>query len=195
MPAGQSIIGIANIALFELGEDPIASLGDPNKRAIACQARYDDVRLATLEDAPWDCAKKLAQLAASPTAPPFGYANQFPLPADWVRMIKVADQDGLGLGDRRWEVLGQYLMSDLGAPLNTLYVFDLQDPTKFSPKLAQAIGYALALEIAPGICRDDSRIARIQKKYDTRISEAKTISSQQNAPREWDADVLLRSRR
>jgi hypothetical protein len=195
MPAGQSIVGIANIALFELGEDPIASLADPNKRALACQARYDDVRLATLADAPWNCAKKLAQLAASPDVPPFGYANQYPLPADFVRMLRVADQDGLGLGDGRWEVLGPMLMSDLGAPLNTLYIFDLQDPTRFDPKLAQTIGYALALEIAPGIVRDDSRIARIQQKYATRISEAKTISSQQNAPREWDADVLLRSRR
>lgn len=195
MPAGQSIIGIANIALFELGEDPIASLNDPNKRALACKARYDDVRLATLADGLWDCAKKIAQLAASPTAPPFGYANQYPLPADWVRMIRVVDQDGLGLGDGRWEVLGANLMSDLGAPLNVLYVCDLQDPTKFDPKLAQTIGYALALEIAPGIVRDDSRIARIQQKYATRISEAKTVSAQQNAPREWDADVLLRSRR
>lgn len=195
MPAGQSITGIYNIALTELGEDPVNSPNDNSTSAEYCNARYNDVRQAVIALHPWNETKRYAQLAASPTAPIFGYSQQYPLPADFIRMYGIMDTDGDVLDDAKWEVIGQVLMTDEGDPLNVCYHFDLTDPTKFSPLMAQVVGYYLALEIGPHLVRDDNRLARVEKKLETRLSKAMFVTAQQNSPREWDTDVLLRSRR
>ena len=151
MAAGDSVVSICNIGLIALGEKPISSLNDPVKTAILCAARYDQIRRAVLRGAPWNCGKKQTLLAASPTAPLFTYRNAFPLPADFVRMFNLPEND-----QATWEVIGNLLMTDEGAPLQTLYIFDLQDPTQFDPLLTEAIGQAIGAELARPLGRDKS---------------------------------------
>lgn len=194
MPAGQSITGIYNIALIELGENPITSADEQSGRAILCNARYADSRQAVIRMHPWGCCKKLAQLGASPVAPPFDWGVQYPLPADYIRIGYVADTDGRQIDDAKWEVVGNMLMTDEGAPLNVLYYFDLQDTTRFDALMVQAIGLQLALNVAPVLVRDDAKLARIQKKFDDTMSIARLSGAQEDSVQEWDADVLLRSR-
>lgn len=189
MPAGQSKIGIYNIALGEIGEDPVSSIDEPVKGAIWCSARYDDVRLATLSDAPWTCAKAFAQLAASPDKPLFQWSSQYPLPADFVRMTRIYDRTA------KWEVAGDMLMTDQSpGALNVVYGRDVTDPTKYDASLAQCIGLALAVAIAPPFRVDRARIADIQAKYDKTKADAMFNDSQNNSPREFGQDVLLVSR-
>ena len=155
-----------------------------------CGTRYDDVRLATLRDAPWNCCATLAVLAAASTPPAFGYANQYPLPPDCVRFNRIADND-----DARWKVMGTMLMTDESGPLNVVYGRDLQDPTLFDPHLAQGIGYALALALAPSWRLDRARIMDIKALYDDTKRTAMFVGSQENSPEQFGEDVLLRARR
>ncbi|HEY2068278.1 MAG TPA: hypothetical protein VGG48_01890 [Rhizomicrobium sp.] len=194
MPAGQSITGIANIALIELGESPITDISENRTPAILCRTRYDDVRQGVIREHPWNCTKKYVVLATQVTAPPFKWQSAFLLPPDYIRMNRIDDDL-----DAEWEVAacdaGNVLYTDQGAPLNLIYHFDLQDPTRFDPKMAQCIGYTLALEIGPRIVRDAAAMNRIAAKLKDKIEGAKSIDAQENSPEEWDDDVLLRSRR
>lgn len=190
MPAGQSIIGIYNIALAELGEDPAISLNDGTKAVNWCNARYNDARQTIIRRHPWNCTKKMAQLAASITAPPFKYANAYPLPADYIRFFDLPDND-----EAAWEIFSGFVYTDETAPLNSIYHFDLTDVTVFDPLMARCIGYDLAIEIGPSIIRDDAKMKRIADKLESRITMAMLVDSQEDSPKEWDEDILLRSRR
>lgn len=190
MAAGDSIVGICNIGLIALGEDPIISLSDNRKAAILCSARYDQVRRATLASHPWGCTKKQIQLASSTTAPLFTYANAYPLPADFLRMIDMPEND-----EAVWEVVGNVLMTDEGAPLDIIYGCDLQDPTRFEPLLVEALGFALAAVLARPLKQSSDLKQEMEGELDRRMSIARLVSSQADSPREWDEDIWLRRRR
>lgn len=195
MPAGQSLLGIWNMALLELGERPLVSTDDQISSATKCRLRWLDVRQATLREFNWNCAKKYAQWAASATPPAFGWDYAYDLPADYIRHFAILDVDGDALDDAEWEIVGAQLFTDEGAPLNVAYYFDLQDPTKMDAGLVQVLAYNLALEIGPGLVRDDQRLARLEAKLERKLAIARLTASQENSTKEWDTDVLLRSRR
>jgi hypothetical protein len=190
MAAGDSIVSICNIALIELGEDPIVDLAQNVKPAILCRARYDDVRRGVLRASLWSCNTAYAQLAASPTPPPFGWSQSYPLPADFLRMIKIWDNS-----DAKWEVVGRNLYTNEGAPLNVVYGTDLQDPSVMDPLLVQTIGYTLALDLCHPITNSNDIFDRVAKKMEGKLDIGRLTTSQENSPREWDEDVWLRSRR
>ena len=190
MPAGQSKLGIWNIALIELGEDPLTNITTANTKQILCAARYDDARQAVIRDHPWNSTKKYASLPASLTPPAFTWENAFALPPDFLRMNRIEDDL-----DADWEVVGNQLYTDQTAPLNIVYHWDLQDVTQFDALMVRCIGYDLALEIGPSLVRDDARMQRIALKLKDKAETAKLVDSQEDSPREWDDDILLRSRR
>ena len=189
MAAGDSATSICNSGLIALGEPPIVSLNDNRKAVIICGARYDQIRREILESYVWNCAKKQAVLAASATPPLFTYANAYPLPPDFIRMVNLPQND-----QAVWEVIGPNLCTDEGSPLDTLYGFDLIDPTKFSPLLSTVIGLGMAVDLCEpltgSLAKRDRILAMIQGKLDT----ARLANSQQNSSREWDVDVWLRHR-
>lgn len=188
MAAGDSKVSIANIGLSALGEDPIADINQGQKRAICMKGAFDRVLRALLEKHPWRFAKKLAQLAANPVAPAFGYGNAFDLPDDFVRMYDEID-DG-----EDWEIVGGQLMTDGGGPLNIVYIAFIQDPTKFPPLFCMMLGLELASDQCEAITQSDAKQAKVDKRLSDVRAEAFTSSAQQANPREWDDDILLRSR-
>ena len=197
MAAGDSPVSICNIALIALGEDPIVSLSDNTKRAILCNARYDDVRRAVLRSQPWNSARKQVQLAASTTSPLFNYDNAYPLPNDFIRMYGL-DTD---LEESIYDIMADpasgklTLYTDEGAPLNVTYIYDLQDCTQMDPLLVHTIGYQLAGELALPLTQSSERAQQVLNVMAAKLQIARMVDSQDNAPREWDTDILLRSRR
>lgn len=189
MAAGDSIVGICNIGLIELGQPPITSLSDPVKAAIYCNARYDQVRREMLRAHPWNSARAQAQLSASTTAPLFKWANAFPLPADFIRMFRMPDN-----AEARYEIVGPVLMTDETAPLNIEYIFNLTDPTKFDPLFVTALGYAVGAAVAMPLVQKAAERTRLDNLVEAKLSIARLIGSQESSVQEWDDDVLLRSR-
>src|SRR5882672_3940136 len=145
MALGDSVVGICNIALIALGETPVTSLDDPNKRAILCKARYDDVRRSVLRSHPWNFARKLATIPTADPQPGAAYSWAYPLPPDFMRMAggDIPD-DPLAA----YDIVGNQFYCNDGPPLNFFYIWDIQDATKFDPLFIQALGYSLAVELA-----------------------------------------------
>jgi len=191
MAAGDSPTSICNIALIALGEDPITSLADNTKRAILCNARYDQIRRSTLRAHSWNCAKKQAQIAAATVGPLFDWQSRYPLPADFIRFYRESNEQDLDI----WDVMDGYIYTNTTGSLNCLYVYDLQDATKMDPLLVDSIAFDIAVELGLPLTQNSTRVEGAIAKLSGKLSSARMAGAQENAPREWDVDVLLRSRR
>lgn len=189
MAAGDSIVGICNLGLIEIGEDPISALTDNRKAAILCNARYDQVRRDLLRSHTWNFARKRAQLAAVTVGPAFEYVNAYALPNDFLRVVELPDNI-----EAKWQVEGLQLLTDETAPLNLVYIYDCADPTVFDPMFVKALGYAMGEALAWPVAASRDVQAKMGKLKDACIPEARLVGSQENSAREWDEDVWLRSR-
>lgn len=200
MAANDSPTGIANLAMLAVGEDPILSLNPPDntKRAITAEILYDNIRRQILRSAPWRCAKRPAQLAASTTKPPFGPGMAYPLPADYLRLYEMPEE-GLGYWGERYQVVnligvGPCIVTNWGAPLNIWYIFDLQDCTQMDADLVMCIAKGLAAALAIPLAIDLQLKNSAEQEREGLLATARTISAQEASARELDVDVLLRSR-
>lgn len=189
MASGDSTVGICNIGLIEIGEDPIASLDDNRKAAILCKSRYDQVRRDLLRAHTWNFARKRAQIANATTAPAFGFSTAFGLPNDFIRMVNLPDSDMA-----EYQVEGRQLLTNESAPLNVVYIYDCQDPTLFDPLFVTTLGFAMGEALAWPITQSRDVEAKMRSKKEAQIPTARLVGSQENSAEEWDEDVWLRSR-
>ena len=196
MAQGDSETSIVNQALSALGEDPIKSLTEANKRAIQASIFYHPVRRAILRSHPWNCAKKLASLAADATAPLFDYSARYPLPVDFIRFYREDRENDMEV----WDIIGPWIYvnnssTTSGGALQCIYIYDLQDPTQMDAGFIQAFVYMLAGKLALPLTQNSTRAQQGLQMMESEMSMARLTGAQENAPREWDEDILLRSRR
>lgn len=190
MAQGDSQTSIVNIGLIELGQDPLTSIDDNCKAAILARNRWDSLRREMLAQAPWNFAKKQAQLAAKPVKPLFSFANAYPVPADFIKAINLPDNDMA-----EWEIIGGDLCTDEGPPLRLLYIFDHQDTARFDSLFVTCLGFAIGAALAMPLVQDKKLRDQLTAAWMDKLATARSISSQQNSPNEWDVDLALRSRR
>lgn len=184
----QSEVSICNIALTMLGEKSITSLGDDSKQARYCALRYGDVRNAVLRAHPWNCALARAQLARLADDPAFGWAYQYELPNDYLRMVRLENMED------EYVIEGSALLTDI-SPCRIIYVKLLTDTTQFDPLLVEAIACRLAWELAKPVTGSTDLMDRMEKKYDTILREARSIDAQEGSSNdELIADIWLRAR-
>ena len=82
-----SVVQMCNSALNQLGAASITALTDNSKNARLCNERYPTVRDAVFRSHPWNCLIKRQTLAQDATAPTWGFAYQFTLPSDCLRLL------------------------------------------------------------------------------------------------------------
>lgn len=191
MAIGDSVEGIMNSALIALGAQPIVSRNDNIKSAILCLNQWDSTRREVLRGFPWRCASRYAGLAASTTAPAFGWQAAFPLPTDCLRVLDCPEL----ASDEEWEVVGNTIYADAGAPLNVIYTSDLQDVTLFDALLAATIAQQLAANIGMALTGSVSKTEAAMKAVQMKLRDARLASSQEASSRELEVDELLAARR
>ena len=84
-----SVVDICNSALNLLGASNITALTDDSKNARLCNQRYEPIRNRIFRSHAWNCLTKRVQLAEDSDAPVVEYANQFTLPSDCLRVLKI----------------------------------------------------------------------------------------------------------
>ena len=185
----SSSTDIANLALTKLGALPIAALSDDSRAARTLAAIYDAVRDAELRDRPWKFAMARAELPAQAEAPGFGYARQYVLPGDCLRLEQVGEGYGAfsladyqGPGGAPFQVDGDSLLTDLPAPLKIRYVKRVADVSRYDAAFVQAFACRLAAEAAEALTQSPQKRQLALQEYQERIRQARRQNAIEQAP-------------
>lgn len=184
-----------------LGAELITSFDDAHARARFCKSEYDNCRLAELQATNWAFAITRAGLAASATAPAWGFTYAYPYPVDCVRMVQVADYFvGLSLTNYRTTDEVEYalekrnILTNIAAPLNIRYVANVADASQFAPLFVDAVAHRLAWTIAKAVTQSDSLVASLRTDYAIVIREAISANAVEKPPVNMPDDSWIISR-
>ena len=192
-----SEVSIVNRALQLLGADTISALTDDTNRARTMSLAYQPVRDAELERRKWRFAIKRTTLPALTDAPAFGFAYQYQLPTDYLRLIPGGDLiSGADLSDYRtgssalYVVEGNAILTDLPAPLSIRYIARIEDVALFSPSFCESLSARLADDCCERITQSDSKRQLAMQAYTRAIREAVRanaleVASESQADAEW----------
>jgi hypothetical protein len=172
----DSEVSIANRALDMLGQPPIAALTDDTKAAAACRRNYALSRDHVLRSYPWNSATRRVALAASPTAPAWGFTRQYQLPVDCLRVL---DSEGDLSQGVRWRREGNMLLTDAGAPLNIRYVAQVTDPALLDAMLSDVIAAHLASQIGYQITGSNETASRAFALFERLHREARMMDARE----------------
>jgi hypothetical protein len=183
-----SVVGICNRALEKLGGGYIAALSEASKEARALNRAYDYVRDAVLRAHPWNFAIRRASLAPLADAPAWGFAVQYQLPADCLKVIDVDTAT-------RYEIEGRKVLSDQAGSIDIRYVARVTDPNEFDALFAEALAAALAMELAEDLTQSNTKRQLAAQDYANALREARRADGQEGAPLPLADGAWLDSRR
>lgn len=164
----SSFIGLCNIALNRLGASSIASLTEESQAARFCYNLLPAAIKHVLGEFDFSCCRKRVTLEPDVDPPGFGYAYQYTLPSDFIRVIAIEP--------------GEYVL-DVGKlfsnaeQLYLLYIFDPQEPLLLSPWVRDAITKTLTFYLAPPLNKEVKIVAA---EYQAAIEKAKNIEIEQS---------------
>lgn len=180
-----SQIEICNKALTKVGATRITSLSDNSKQAKTLNAIYESTRDAELAAHPWTFAMARASLPASTTVPVFGWTKQFPLPPEYLRMVKVGENYVMYQGDNHelFQIEGRAILCDEASPLNIRFVQRIENTGLFSPLFVESLACRLAAEVAEDLTQSTSKREAAWQEWDRAIKLAKRTNAIELPPR------------
>lgn len=170
-----SNVEIANRALGELGAAKITDLEEDSPEARKVNRVFVLVRDALLRRHKWNFAMKRTSLPADSATPAFGFANQFTLPPDCLRVVEVN-----GFPDFKKE--GHAIVTDVAPPLQLRYVARIEDPNLFDVLFAEAFAARLAMELAEDVTQSGGKVDRLTVWARDAIREAKRLDAIEDPP-------------
>ena len=173
MPSQVTII---NGALRKLGAGRITTIEDESEQGRVANDTYETYRDAVLSDAPWDFAKELAALSVNTVAPAWKFANAFDLPGDpyCLRVLEVENDS-----ETPWEVIGREIHTNLGAPLNIVYIAQITEEAFYPALFIEALEARLALEWAETLTKQSSVQSAMGVLYQEKLDIARTVDAGQ----------------
>ena len=172
-------VSICSNALRRLGDSPITTLSDNTERARLCNAFYGEARDAVLRSHPWNFAITRAALAQLSSTPAYGYSYQYSLPTDpyCLRVLEMEYTDyKFKIENSATE--GRVLLTD-ESEAKILYVAKVTDPTKFDAMFTDTLTAKLAVDLAYPVTNSVQFQAQMQKLYQLKLSEARSIDGQE----------------
>lgn len=151
-----SIAEICNKALHNAGAASIVNLSDRTTEGNQARLSWPIISEFVFRSVPWKCLAKRVSLTETTTAPAWGYAYSYVRPDDYVRLIGMEEQDA------KYLEVGDTIQSD-DSPLNLDYVYNCQDPTKYSADLVRALELNLTYDFIMGLSGDVKRLDRIRQ--------------------------------
>lgn len=186
---------IVNSALTQIGGSVIDSLTESSKNAEVCNQRYHPVKHAVLRSHPWNCAVTRATLSPTGNDPAFGFANEFALPRNCLRLLNLSYLDIPHRLER-----GKVLCDE--ATIEVMYVADIPEAS-WDSLLIEAVTAALAADICYAIVGSTSLADYYRAAYESKLKEARFVDATEGTPASIDsvaaagsieADVFIRSR-
>lgn len=193
-----STVSICNQALGWLGADSILSINDPSKEAQLCKENFDALRDTVLEEREWTFAVRRLYLTPLVATPVYGYANNFLLPADVLRVLNIPGapggvvggidalnggrgaDSGQGLADWRVESIdaGRVIVANVSA-VYCRVIWRVVNEQIWSAMFTQALAARLAADLAMPLVNSRSLQQDMWKLYTSKLSAAATMDGMQ----------------
>ena len=183
-------VSICSNALRILGDDPITSLTDDTERARLCNSLYEPARDAVLRSHPWNFAITRATLGQLSTTPAYEYAYQYSLPTDpyCLRVLSMEYQDYV-FKIEHLAGTGRVLLTDEGTA-KILYIARVSDTAQFDSLFVDTLTAKMALELSFPVTNSVTLQAQMQKLYQLKLSEARSIDGQEGFMDDLVSDTL-----
>lgn len=181
-----SQVDICNLALTAIGHKTIANIEEQTEAARKCKVYYQPVVDETLRAYNWNCATARAWLAQETDTPVFGFAFQYALPADCLRVLQLERLD------LKFKVEGRKLLTN-ESTAKILYIKRI-GAGEMDPLLVGAVAARLAAELAYALSNNRSLAELMLKVYEQKKLEAGCIDAQEGTPDEIEVDSWLNAR-
>lgn len=163
-------VSICNAALNALGANSIISIDDTTVEARRCAGIYDQARKALLREHPWSCAIKRSRLAPTVSKPVWGWANAFPLPADFVRLLAVNATD--------FAIESRHVLANADV-LQIKYIFDNDSEQTWDDLLVEAMTLKLMHKLAKPITGSSTEGDSAYQELQILLKRARAINGQE----------------
>lgn len=215
-----SAVDICNQALGWLGADPITSLNDSSKEAQLCKENFDNLRDTVLLEREWTFAVRRFRLTPMVIKPVYGYAEQFLLPPEVLRVLNIPASRGQfgglpflnggagadtqeGLFDWRVESIdaGNVILANISgtagqitSSIRVRAIVRIDNLKLWSLMAIQALAQRLAADLAMPIT-NSIQIARTHwTLYDNKLAAAATMDGMQGKSEVKRSDNLINVR-
>ena len=187
--SGQTDLGIANLALIDLGQPVLGDGLEQSKAGRLYRASYEPTVREILRAHPWRCARREATLTVD-TSPgvgtPFNFDNFCALPSGFVKVVRVNDQID------KFEVIGKWLAVDDDAPKLT---YIKRVPTaEFDDLLVSTIAARLSWRWCMAITNSTTQTQQAQKSFMEIFADAKFADAMDGAPEEMPLGTWAQAR-
>ena len=170
-----SKVSICNMALRRVGEQTISALDDGSKNANICNDFFEDVLQQVLRAHPWNFALARTELALSATAPAYGWDNQYLLPADCLRVLRMEDFKTV------FVVESDYLLTD-NTEAKILYIKYLTDMTLLDPLAVKVLYLSLGVEFSYNLTENNTILGGLMQQLEQAWRDARCMDAQEGTP-------------
>ena len=183
-------VSICSNALRQLGDDPITSLTDDTERARLCNALYPDARDSVLRSHPFNFSITRASLTQLSATPAFGFDYQYALPTDpyCLRVLQMEFQDYI-FKVENLATEGRVLLTNEDTA-KILYIARVSDTAQFDSLFVDTLTAKMALELSFPVTNSVTLQAQMQKLYQLKLSEARSIDGQEGFMDDLVSDTL-----
>jgi len=197
----SSKIGIINMALRRLGEQPINSLTEQSEAASIVSDIYDIALNKELRAWPYTFAVKVAELVLLESEEPPDFAYAFQLPADYLGFASVIEPTNTyieGPYNNRfvgeWEIRGGLFLSNF-SDVTIKYRFLQTDTSKWDASFVDAFAWKLAEELALPLTGTAVKATRAEKNYVLSVAQARGESGNESRSQSQLGSKYIRARR
>ena len=162
-------VAIGNMALANLGQPPVQTFTGPNTASRALNQRYDEARLITLSDAPWNFASQWIEGTRLDIPPKPNWSYVYSYPVNALNVFEILPPPGgtnipFEVTDRM-DLPGKLIHTNDEKPV-FVYTVDKSDPNTFDWDFINAFAWQLAHKIAMPVTRSKKAQDDAMSKYE-----------------------------
>lgn len=186
----QTKIGVWNMALDVLREQPLSATTDTAPPAKWLSRNYDQQRDFLMESMLWKFAMTRANVAAEATTPAWGWSYQFILPTECLRIIPPT-VNGQWMGTPLpYETENGRLLMNIPGPLPLRYIQRITNEGLMSNGFLEVLSLRLARKMAHWMTGKQSMVETIKDQLTETLEVVRTTEAVQVAGGTYyDTDV------
>jgi hypothetical protein len=189
MTLSISETSVCNVALVELGQDPVSSLSQDTKNARLCNAVFGICRNEVLEGHAWSFATKTVELASIDGSDDVmgEWTYLYQKPADLLKILRGEDWK------QEFEIRDAYLMAN-DEPLKIKYIFECTNTGLWSASFAQCLSKRIKASIAYAVTRSTTVAEKASADYVMSLKEARYNDAHKRSPENPVLDSFIDQR-